>query len=165
MKTLIAYATKYGGTKHCAERLAKALPDGADLLALSKDTRADLAGYDAVIVGCSVYAGKPRKEAMAFCQAYWDVLLTKKLGLFLCCMQDLDKAFKQQMALAYPKPLQQHAAALGALCGVVDYTKLSFVDGLIMKAVAGKLRKKTGNDVMSTVTEERIDGFVKLFLE
>ena len=165
MKTLLAYATKYGGTKSCAERIARQLPGGADLLELTPDIQADITGYDMVIVGCSVYMGKPRKEAMAFCETHQDILLTKKLGLFLCCLQDLDKTVKQQMALAFPTALQQHASALGVLGGVVDYAKLGRLDGIIMKMVAGKQQRKTGLSVVSTISQERIDRFVELLME
>ncbi|MCL1964663.1 MAG: flavodoxin domain-containing protein [Firmicutes bacterium] len=162
MRTLIAYATKYGGTKTCAERLRQTLPGGADLLALPAEGHTDPTAYDTVIVGCSVYMGKPRKEAMAFCKEHKEILLTKNLGLFLCCMQDLDKTVKQQMALAFPQDLRKHAAALGALGGVVDYGKLSRVDGFIMKLVAGDLMKKAGQSMLSTLSQERIDAFVSM---
>ena len=165
MKTLIVYATKYGGTKTCAERVAMRLPGGADLFELTRASDVDIAAYDTVIVGCPVYMGKPRKEAMAFCETYQDVLLTKNLGLFLCCLQDLDKTVKQQMALAFPKALQQHASSLGVLGGVMDYAKLSRMDGFIMKMVAGNLLKKTGQSVLSTISQERIDRFVELLIE
>ncbi len=167
MKTLIAYATKYGGTKACAERIAQRLDGQADLLELTPQSGAktDLSPYGAVVVGCSVYMGRPRKEAMAFCERNMDSLLTKKVGLFLCCIQDLDKTVAQQFTLAFPKRLRDSAAVLGALGGVVNYKKLKGLDGFIMKLVAGDLRKKTGSDVVSTLSDERIDRFVSLLIQ
>ena len=162
MKTLVAYATKYGGTKSCAERLARKLPQGAELVELTQGMQVDLAPYDTVIVGCSIYMGKPRKEAMDFCQRFEKELMQKNVGLFLCCMQDMDKAVKQQMALAFPRPLQEHASSLGVLGGVVNYTKLSRKDAFIMKMVVGDLRKKTEDGTLSTVSDERIDRFLEL---
>lgn len=165
MKTLIAYATKYGGTKACAERIAEKLPGPTDLLEVAKGASVDLSPYDAVIVGSSVYMGKPRKDALAFCERYAGALLDKRLGLFLCCIQDLDKTVSQQLRLAFPQRLREHAQVLGALGGTVDYAKLNRKDAFIMKLVAGDLRKKTGNDILSTVSRERIDRFVALLME
>lgn len=165
MKTLIAYATKYGGTKMCAERIAQKMPGQTELLELTRDVSVDLSAYDTVIVGCSVYMGKPRKEAKAFCERYAGALLEKRLGIYLCCIQDLDKTVAQQLRIAFSQRLREHAVVLGALGGAVDYTKLNGVDAFIMRLIAGDLKKKTGNSMMSTISEERIDRFVALLTE
>ncbi len=164
MKTLLAYATKYGGTKECAAQIASRLPGTVTLLELSRDTQADLSTYDNVIVGSSVYIGKPRKEMVAFCKRYEKELLAKRLGLFLCCIQDLDKTVAEQMNLSFSKALREHAAVQGALGGVVNYTKLGRMDGFIMNMVAGDLRKKVNSDVISTLSAERIERFVRLLI-
>ncbi|MDR0896828.1 MAG: flavodoxin domain-containing protein [Oscillospiraceae bacterium] len=161
MHTLIAYSSKYGATKACAEAIAAQLNGQIDLCDLDKNMP-DLTAYDAVIVGSSVYMTRARKAVRNFCKAQMPALLGKRLGLFLCCVQDLDKTVSEQMQLAFPKPLRDHAAALGALGGQVDYTKLSRMDGMIMNMVAGDLRRKTGKDVVSTIAPERIARFAEL---
>lgn len=165
MKTLIAYSSKYGGTLECARRIAQRLPDGATLHDLDASAAVDLAPYDCVVVGCSVYMGKPRKAAIRFARQQKDALLQKRLGLYLCCIQDIEKNVLQQLELAYPAALRKHAAAMEQLGGVVDFTKLRKVDGVVMNMIAGDLRKKTNSDLISTVSDERIAGFVKQLLE
>lgn len=165
MKTLIAYSSKYGGTLECARRIQQRLPDGATLLDLDTADAVDLTSYDCVVVGSSIYMGKPRKAAKRFAKKQADSLLQKRLGLFLCCIQDVEKNVLQQFELAFPTPLLRHASAMEQLGGVVNFPKLGKVDGYIMNMIAGDLRKKTNSDVISTLSDERIDHFVKQLTE
>lgn len=164
MHTLIAYSTKYGATKDCAERIAGRLPGQVALADLDSGTAVDLAPYDTVVVGTSIYIGKPRKAARDFCKRNQAVLLGKRLGLYLCCIQDLEQPIKAQLASAFPKALIAHASAMEALGGTVDFEKLGRADRVIMNMISGDLRKKTGDAPLSTIKDERIDGFVKQLL-
>ena len=67
MKILIAYASKNGVAKKCAEMLADFLPNTAesDIVDLTQNTPA-LDGYDAVVVGGSVRGAKFNKKIKAF---------------------------------------------------------------------------------------------------
>lgn len=165
MKTLIAYATKYGATKECAERISKKLSGDVTLHDLDKSIDIDLAPYDCVVVGCSVYMGKPRKSAKKFCEKYASALLGKRLGLYMCCIQDIKKTVLQQFELAFPKALMENAAVMGRFGGVVDFTKLRALDKFIMNLIAGDLRKKTGDGVVSTLSDAEIDAFAKVLRE
>ncbi len=164
MRTLIAYATKYGGTRTCAEKLSKMLPGDTDLLELSRATAADLSPYDAVIVGTSVYMGKPRKEAVSFCERNRNALLTKKLGLFLCCIQDQDKVVAQQLSMAFPQKLRMHAVAAGALGGVIEHSKLNRLDALLMKMIGGRKAKVVPVETVNTLSNDAFDRFLRVFL-
>lgn len=161
MKTLIAYSTKYGATEECAKRIAKRLPGNTDLRCLDgvRVDSIDPLDYDQVVIGCSVYMGKPRKPARQFCQHHLQALLKKRTGLYLCCIQDIDRNVMQQLSLAYPKELIEHAAAMEQLGGVVDFTKLGRMDRFIMNLIAGDLRKKTGDQIISTLSDSRIKTF------
>lgn len=165
MKTLIAYSTKYGAAKECAERIARRLPRESTLIDLDTVKTVDLAPYDQVIIGASVYMGKARKAASRFAKSHLDALMTKKVGLYLCCIQDIDKNVKEQFAVAYPQRLREHAAEMEQLGGVVDFRKLGKIDGVIMNMIAGDLRKKTNSEVISTLSDERIDMFCRAFVE
>lgn len=165
MNTLFLYSSKYGATKDCAQRIADRLQGAKDLINLDIDGRdVPLSAYDTVVLGCSVYMGKPRKVMRQYAQAHQEALLQKRLGLFMCCIQDLEKNVLQQFELTYPKALMEHALAMEQLGGVVDFTKLKTFDRFIMNMVAGDLRKKTNSDVISTVSEERLDHFAKLLM-
>lgn len=161
MKTLIAYSGKYGATQACASRIADKLQGTVDVVNLDTKKDIDLAPYDRVVVGCSVYMGKPRKAAQQFCKRNLATLLEKEVGLYLCCIQDLEKTVNQQFELAYPQQLLHHARVYTQLGGVVDFTKLKPLDKFIMNMIAGDLRKKTKSDVITTVSEDRINFFCK----
>ena len=160
MRTLIVYGTKYGAARVCAERIANELGREADVVNLADGGDLDLDAYDLVVVGTSIYMGRPRKEVRAFCRARLETLLKKRVGLFLCCVQDGEPHLGGQFAAAFPAPLLGHAAARAQLGGVVDFTKLSRLDRFIMTKVAGDLRAR--GDVVSTLSDERIAMFCQM---
>lgn len=160
MKTLIAYTTKYGATKACAEQIAERLHGDVQLVALTKDTAVDLAPFDAVIIGTPIYIGKPRKACTMFIKQHQEVLLTKKLGLYLCCMQDESQSVAQSFQVAFPKELRDHAAVQAVLGGMMDRSKLGKLDAFIMRIVTANL--KGSQMPLSTISQERIDQLVTL---
>jgi menaquinone-dependent protoporphyrinogen oxidase len=67
MKVLVAYASKMGGSKEIAEGIGTALADRGLPVDVSAAENADApSGYDAVIVGSGLYAGRWRKPARRF---------------------------------------------------------------------------------------------------
>ncbi|SMC64554.1 flavodoxin domain-containing protein [Papillibacter cinnamivorans] len=135
MSTLIAYATKHGFTKQCAERLASKLEGKTDLCDLSVRCP-DPASYDKVIVGASVYAGKLRSPAAKFCREYLETLKGKKLGLFICGMGEGEYAEKQ-IASSYPKDLLSAAVVKDCLGGEFNFDKMNFLERSIIRKISG----------------------------
>lgn len=156
MSTLIAYATKHGVTEKCARELQKRLPDGADLYNLKNGTP-DLAKYDSVILGASIYAGMPRKQIKAFAAKYGDNLARKKLGLFLCCMSDGEQAQKQ-MEAAYPAELRKAASAQGVLGGGFNISHMNFIEKFAVEKISGKKVEDS-----FTLHQNVLEAFVKAF--
>ncbi len=67
MNVLIAVASKYGATRDIADEIAGVLEQkGMETTTQACDAATDVDGFDAVIVGSAVYAGRWRPEAMAF---------------------------------------------------------------------------------------------------
>jgi menaquinone-dependent protoporphyrinogen oxidase len=65
MKILIAYGTKRGATQGLSQMLANALvADGADVVVQPADAVADIDGFDAVVVGGSLYMGRWHRDAV-----------------------------------------------------------------------------------------------------
>ena len=151
MSTLIAYATKYGFTKTCAEILAKNLDEKADICDLA-DGLPNLLGYDKVIIGGSIYAGKIRKPAMRFCSDNLDILKDKKLGLFICGIADGDDA-RKQLESAFPKELLAVAVAKESFGGECNYDKMNFMERFILKKITGS------NVSQSRIAEDNITRF------
>jgi len=158
MKTLVLYASKYGTAKSLAETIAAKMPGEATALPIGKQI-IDLGAVDTVILGTSVYMGKPRKEMKVFVRENLPVLLQRKIGLFLSCLLDEDSSVTTQFQNAFPKELRDHADCLAALGGAVDRERLNKLEGFIMRMVAARL--PNDGRVISNVAEERIDQLVE----
>ena len=74
--------------KKCAELLEENLKGEVDIVDIRKDITLDLNNYDKVVIGGSIYMGKIQKEIEEVCESYCDNLKEKKLGLFICCMNE-----------------------------------------------------------------------------
>jgi len=120
MKTLILYATKYGAAAEIAKRIANKI-DGAVIHDLKQSGILDLAGFDCIIIGSSVYAGMFRKEAKAFLSQNADVLRQKKLGLFISGMSSGEE--QKMFADNVPKDLLESAKATIMPGGIFDPKK------------------------------------------
>lgn len=149
MNTLIVYATKYGSTQKCAAILAEKLAGKVDLIDLKKDKLNDLSSYDQIVIGGSIYMGKIRKEVKNFCTQNMHILNEKKIGLFICCMQDE----AAQLNSAFPEELLKKAVAKENFGGELIIEKMGPLDKFITKAVA-----KTEKD-RSRILIENIDRF------
>jgi len=156
MKTLILYATKHGATREVAERIASYI-DGAVTHDLKSPDIPDLAAFDCVIIGSSIYAGAIRKEAKTFLSANSNELRGKKLGLFLCGLQEneAEKCFSENFS---PEILQS-AVAKSFLGGKFNPSNANAFERLAMKIVA----KQKG--VVNTVCTEKIKQFTESLKE
>ena len=151
MKSLILYASKYGATHEIAKRIQNALGEGV-LHDLGQRTLPDLAEFDCVIVGSSVYAGVARKEAKAFLNQYKDVLVGKKLGLFLSGLQK--GGGEKALQANFPPELLESAKGAALLGGVFDPEKANAVERAIIKVIS----KKSG--YIQAINDEAIAQFV-----
>lgn len=151
MSTLIAYATKYGFTKACADMLAKKLDEKADICDLSSN-RPNLAQYDKVIIGGSIYAGRIRKSTVRFCTENINTLKSKKLGLFICGMADGD-GIRKQLESSFPRELLSAAVAKESFGGEYDLNKMNFLERFIIRKISGSDKNQ------SRIMEENMTRF------
>ena len=136
MGTMIAYMTKHGCTEKAAEMLNEHLGGAAELVDLKRQKSPDLSRYDTVIVGGSIHAGKMQKDVRKYLERNTEALLTKRLGLYLCCMEEGDTA-RKQFDEAFPVELRRHAAATGLFGGEFDFERMNFIERKLIKKVAG----------------------------
>ena len=134
MKTLIAYRTKYGTTADCAEQLAQKLGGEVAVTDLAREPRPDVRGFDVVIVGGSVYAGKIQRQVVSFCERNQAALLKKRVGVFLCCLFTGEEAV-MQMQSAFPDWLLAHSFSRVLAGGRVRFGSLSFIDRLLVRSL------------------------------
>jgi len=156
MKTLIVYATKHGCTETCAEKLKAKLPGGADLLNLKQKRNVPLEPYDTVLIGGSIHAGRIQSSVKKFCEDHKEGLLQKKIGLFLCCMEEGETA-KTQFETAFPGELKDHASARGLFGGEFNFERMNWVERAIIRKIA-----KTNRSV-SKINKGKISQFIADF--
>ena len=58
MKTLIAFATRFGGTEKCAKKHEKKLSNDVEVNNLKNNPKISIDKYDRVIIGGSIMMGK-----------------------------------------------------------------------------------------------------------
>lgn len=95
MGAAVIYAT--GMTKHtkaAAEYIAGRLH--ADIFNLKQMTRIDISGYDTIVFGTGIHAGKPYKQVVDFIQNNKDALAGKRTFLFIECMFNGEKGEAQR---------------------------------------------------------------------
>lgn len=165
MKTLIVFASKYGATAECAKRIAALLPGETVLHRLDEGECPAPEEFDGVICGTSIYMGQPRKEMKRFLKTHAAALQKQPLGLFLCCIQDVNRSVAEQVDVSFPRALREHACVLGALGGVVEFDRLRGLDRFMMNLISGDLRKKTGASAVNTLSGERIAKFAQTYLQ
>ena len=152
MKTIIFYATKYGAASVIAQRIADKI-NGAVICNLKQAVLPPLEDFDCIIIGASLYAGSIRKEAKDFLFKREDILLGKKIGLFLTGIgaEGEETFFKDN----FPYDLMQKAAAKSFLGGIFDPKKAGMFERFIIRIVT----KRSG--YINTINDLRIDQFVK----
>jgi menaquinone-dependent protoporphyrinogen oxidase len=82
MSILIAYSTKSGGSRECAELLAAKI--GNCVVCNLNEQTPSLAECDTVILGSAIHIGHAYKPFAKFVKENESSLLTKKLAFFMC---------------------------------------------------------------------------------
>ncbi len=135
MSTLVIYMSKHG----CAGKAARIIrenlhDDDVTLVDLKTKPAIDLSRYDTIIIGGPVYLGSLQKGLRNFCDKNLPALLTKRIGLFICCMNQGDAACAHYESV-FDASLRFRAVAAGIFGGELDFEHLS----LIEKSVLGQV--------------------------
>ena len=131
MKLLIAYATKTGTTRECAESLAAYFTAHEVVFADLETETPSVEDFDAVVIGSHVRVGKIHKRVKQFVGDNEAALADKKVGLYLCCCfsDAADDYFKKN----FSQPLLAHSIANLCFGGEVKMDRQKGLDKLIMK--------------------------------
>jgi len=154
MKTLIIYASKYGSTKDCASYLKNKL-EGETTIFDIKDINKDmnLNQYDTIILGSSIYVGQIGKKLKLFITENIDILMKKKVGIYLCCGQA--DQLEEVINLNFPKELADYAKIIKSFGGEARLDKMKFLDKTVIKAVT------KGDFSKFKISETAMDEFVR----
>ena len=126
MRILLAYTSKNGSTASCVERLASGL-SGLDVTVCDlAEGLPNAAEFDMVIVGAGVHHHRFPAPVKQFLREQADLLLTKKLGLFLLCGIAEEQTY--YMEKLFPSPLREHAFEVSFWGGSLRYDGLKFWD-------------------------------------
>jgi len=160
MKTAIIYSSKYGTTEKVAGLIAEKLMETneVELFSLKKNANPDISGFELVILGSPIYAGKASRKTTAFCKRNESVLLQKKTGLFVCGMHIDEEQRKKELQDAFPETLMQKSAATGFLGGAFLFEKMNFVERIIIRKIS-KI-----NRTVHRIDKDAIDDFANKLL-
>lgn len=138
-KILVAYATHAGSTAEIADAVGKKLAQGGamvDVLSIKNINR--LAGYQAVVLGSAVRAGKVLPEILTFVKAHKSELQKLPVAYFAVGMTlREDTPEKRKTVDAYLDPLRAEISPVdvGLFAGKMDYSKIGFIEKLIIKYI------------------------------
>lgn len=155
MKTVILYATKYGSVRKAAELLREKLNGQTILADVAKEPVPSLDEYDTVILGGSVYMGRIQKKLSAYIQNNLDILLKKRIGVFLCAGATESKQQEKELKAVFPSGLYDHALARGVLGYSYDFDKMRFFDRFIVSKILGNTKS------VSEFHDEKITQFAQ----
>ncbi len=160
MKTAIIFSSKHGTTAKVALMLAEKLGrENITLINLIKEKCNNLNSYDAIILGTSIYAGRPIRKTKKFAKKNLKILKTKKIGLFICGMDPGEDKHIEKMKTAYSQELINHSIAKYYLGGEFIIEDMTFFERMIIKKIAHV--KKS----ISLLHHENIQKFVEEFNE
>lgn len=148
MKTAIIYKSSHGTTEKVAYMLARRLTETGEevrVIDLAKTRRPHISDYEKMIIGGSIHVGRIQKEIRAYCEKNMDMLLTKKLGIYICCMAADEKTRSNEFESSFPDELKQYAAAKGIMGGEFLLEKMNFIEKLVVRKIAHA--KETVHDI------------------
>ncbi|MBC8315950.1 MAG: flavodoxin [Bacteroidales bacterium] len=154
MQTLIVYMSSRGCAGKAALMIRDLLPDEVTVINLESDELPFLDSFHTLIIGGSIRIGNLQKRLKKFCEKNLDQLLKKRIGLYICCMYEGNKA-REQLMENYPEPLVSHAVGIGIFGGELDFDKMNVFERMIIKDVIGI----TVN--VSLFNEKAVRAFVK----
>jgi menaquinone-dependent protoporphyrinogen oxidase len=147
MTVLVAHASKYGGTRGIAERIADVLnTSGVHAVAQSVTSTTELRDYEAFVLGSAAYIGSWMKEAVTFARQNRDVLASRPIWLFSSGplgTATTDAQGRDVREAAVPKQLIEMQELLRArdhrvFFGVSDHSHFDLRDRLIYAVPGGK---------------------------
>lgn len=135
MKTIIIYATSHGCTEKAVQELSQLLSGEIFTLDIRKNSSPLLSPFDRIIIGGSIHAGQIQKQIKDFCTSNLNMLKTKEIGLFICCMMEPEVA-REEIKNAFPEELHQLAKTEAIFGGEYNFEKMNFVEKMLVKKIA-----------------------------
>lgn len=143
-RTVIIYSSKYGTTEKVANMIAEKISETNDvtLIALNEVPNPDISGYEKVILGTSIYMGKPRDNMKDFTKKKEAVFENKIVGLFICGGETKQDKQAEELKKAYPDYLHNMAKVESFMGGEYNLEKMSSFERKAIKMIS-KVKEST----------------------
>jgi len=153
--TAIIYMSKHGTTEKLALLIKELLMDEEiTLINLDKHETIDLLFCDRVIIGSSIHMGQVEKQIYNFCRQHADILKSKKLGLFLCCMYEGKKS-PEQFNHAFPKDILAASKSKALMSYELYFEQMNLIERTMTKKMTGQ------SDEISHINQLEINQFIE----
>jgi len=149
MKIVIAYSSKSGTVRECAEDLAKKLAPNEVTLADLDVSSPDLTGFDIAIVGGYVRMGKISKKMTQFVANNKSVLGETMHAFFLCC--GLPESTEYYFEKSIPRELLNSSISNICFGGDLRVNKQKGLDKFIAKMIINEIKN---NNIAEDMNEE-----------
>lgn len=127
-RTLLAYASRAGSTAEVADRVGDVLRNsGIDVDVRSVKDVTEIAGYDSLVLGSAIWAGKPLPEMLRFVAEQRAAMSGMPVAYFILCEQLREYTpANRQVALGYVTPLRKlhEPVSIGMFAGRRDFSKV-----------------------------------------
>ena len=135
--TAIVFMSKHGTTQKVANMIKDQLGgDSVTLINLRTCPKPDLSRCSRILVGGSIHMGKIQDKVSQFCKNNEALLLSKELGLFLCCMEQGEKATAQFNG-AFSDQLRQHSKAQALAGYELYFERMNFLERSMTRKITG----------------------------
>jgi menaquinone-dependent protoporphyrinogen oxidase len=128
-RALVTYASKHGSTREVAERVAEVMRGaGVDVDVMPAAGVGLLRGYETVVLGGALYAGRLHKDARRFLARHRDALSVRRVAVFALGPQKLEESAgsRSQLDRALAKVPEIEPIAVAIFGGVIDPGELRF---------------------------------------
>jgi menaquinone-dependent protoporphyrinogen oxidase len=149
---LIAYASESGSTVEVAKAIGDALCErGFHTETKWIETVESIDKYDAVIIGSPIIYEKWMPEVRTFVKRNQDILKTKSVAYFMTCLALSSKEESaMQKTVEYSDKLCNlvpviKPVSIGRFGGVLDYSKISSVNRVLLKVAMRKHKVEEGD--------------------
>jgi len=104
-----------------------------DCVNIAENKNIDFSKYDSLIIGSSIYVGQINKALKIFILENQEIIMTKKLGIFLAC--GFENQFNTHINNNFSVELINHASTIVNLGGEIKKDKLNFGHKILVNMV------------------------------
>lgn len=144
MKILVAYSSKSGTTRECAENLASLLPKGTATLSDIEKDDPSLNEFDIIIVGGYVRMGKMCKPFKKFVTDNEALIKEKPHAFFMCA--GLVESTEYYFEKAVPRHLLNSSVSNMCFGGDLRVKKQKGLDKIIAKIILSSIKNHNANE-------------------